>query len=92
MIGFFVVCRSLTGLLLLMGVLIYVVKFLYFKQDVDTWDSWRFDDEFFAVAPFVMGGVIFIVLFHYSCMLALKCIPLCQRRQREYVPLGEINL
>jgi hypothetical protein len=87
MIGLFNVCRALTGLILLILVIAYVAKFVYFKQPLDTWDSWRFDDEFFTVAPFVIGGTILVVLFHYGCMLGLKCLPVCYRRQGDYVEL-----
>lgn len=93
MIGLFNTCRALTGLVGLIFVATYITKFLYFKQPVDTWASWKWDDEFFAVAPFIAAGTGVIVCCHYGFMLTLKCVPLCQQRRprgHEFVALSEV--
>lgn len=93
MIGLWDLCCFLSLLVLLVFSIIYSVKFFYYEQPIDTWDSWRWDDEFFTVAPIVAGVILFIVFLFYFCKMVLACNHKCHRRSQrhEFVPLGEIN-
>ena len=58
MIGFFCAVREGVGFVLLVLAVVYTVKFAYLKQDPATWDSWRFDDNFFIILPIAAGGLL----------------------------------
>jgi len=80
MFGFITAVREGLGFVLLVLVVVYTVKFAYFKQDPATWDSWRFDDNFFIVLPIAAGGILLFgavcwCVKHFTCGR-------CRRRRR----------
>jgi hypothetical protein len=83
-------CRLITAAVFWGIVVSYGIKFWWFTQPLDVWDSWRFDDAFFTVAPAVFGVMFALIALHY---IFFKCVPVCcslRRRRRD--PHGFIEL
>ena len=62
--GFCCISKALIGTVVLVFVATYITKWIVFEQPVDTFDSWRIDEEFWLTLPYVIGVTLCAWIIH----------------------------